>query len=185
MAVDPGRHQLGPELGSLLLRTSREGFGSSAGHDLVIEVTRWSGELTVGDERTADGLEVRADLHSLVVREGSGGVKPLSDRDRREIAVTARKVLGADRNPEATYTASGIKPDGQDSWLIDGTLTVGGRSGPVQLKVSGTGPDRYQARGSVVQSRFGIKPYSAFMGALKVRDAVDVEATLTLGGAPR
>lgn len=181
MAVAPGRHRLGPEQGSLLLRTSREGFGSSAGHDLVIEVTRWSGELTVGDEQSADGLEITADLHSLTVRAGTGGVKPLSDRDRREIAVTARKVLGADRHPEATYTASGIKPDGSDGWLIDGTLTLGGRSAPVQLQARGTGPDEYQARGSVAQSRFGIKPYSAFMGALKVRDAVDIEARVSLG----
>jgi hypothetical protein len=28
----------------------------------------------------------------------------------------------------------------------------------------------------VVQSDHGIKPYSAFLGALKVRDAVDIEA---------
>lgn len=182
MTVDSGRHRLGPEHGGLVLRTSRDGFGARAGHDLVIEVTRWSGELTVSDEQTPAGLEVRADLHSLTVREGTGGVKPLTDRDRREIAVTARKVLGADRHPEATFTASGIKPDGSNGWLIDGTLTLGGSTRPVQLRASETEPGRYRAVGSVTQSEFGIKPYTAFLGALKVRDEVGVEARVALGG---
>jgi hypothetical protein len=31
-----------------------------------------------------------------------------------------------------------------------------------------------------VQSRWGIKPYSAFFGALKLRDAVDIEVEATL-----
>ena len=34
-------------------------------------------------------------MTSWTVREGTGGIKPLTDRDRREIVSTARKVLGA------------------------------------------------------------------------------------------
>jgi hypothetical protein len=34
----------------------------------------------------------------------------------------------------------------------------------------------------VVQSAYGIKPYTAFLGALKVRDAVGVAATVDLTG---
>jgi hypothetical protein len=50
----------------------------------------------------------------------------------------------------------------------------------VTLQVSETGPDRYRATGQVVQTAFGIKPYSGFFGALKVSDAVDVEADVDL-----
>jgi hypothetical protein len=32
----------------------------------------------------------------------------------------------------------------------------------------------------VVQTQFGIKPYSAMLGTLKISDAVEVRATLTL-----
>lgn len=181
MAVDPGHHPLGPERGRLILRTSREGFGSRAGHDLTIEVTSWSGNLTIGDDRTPAGLDVRADLHSLAVREGTGGVKPLTDRDRREIAVTARKVLSADRNPEVTFRATGIER-ASGGWRVTGELTVAGTERPAQLEVSEVAPGRYRATGSVIQSDFGIKPYTAFMGALKVRDAVDVEAEADLTG---
>jgi polyisoprenoid-binding protein YceI len=181
MTIGPGRYRLGPEHGRLLLRTYRDGFGARAGHDLVIEVTRWSAELTVTGESTPAGLDVRADLHSLAVREGSGGVKPLTDRDRREIAVTARKVLDAGRHPEAAYTAASIEPDGQ-GWMIDGGFTLAGRTRPLRLRAAPAGPGRYRVSGSVVQSEYGIKPYTAFMGALRVRDAVDFEVSVTLTG---
>lgn len=117
-------------------------------------------------------------MGSLVVREGTGGIKPLSDRDKREIVVTARKVLGADRHPEATFTATDFKPAAGGE--ISGTLTLAGRTRPITVRVSESGPGTYQATTSVVQTEFGIKPYSGFLGALRVRDAVDVQAQLSL-----
>ena len=52
MAVAPGRYRLGPDNGRIVIRTFREGLGARAGHDLVIDVTRWSGELTVNDDKS-------------------------------------------------------------------------------------------------------------------------------------
>jgi len=118
-------------------------------------------------------------MGSLVVREGTGGIKPLTDRDKREIVVTARKTLAADRHPEATFTASGFAP-AAGGGEISGTLTLAGRTQPVRLKVTESGPGAYRATTSVVQTQFGIKPYSGFLGALKVRDAVDVQAEVSL-----
>src|ERR1700731_4305015 len=106
MAVLAGRYQLGPDRGQIILRTFRDGLAAQAGHDLPIEAPRWSGVLEVDDDPSAAGLDVRIDMGALVVREGSGGLKPLTDRDKREIAVTARKVLAADRPPEAPFTAA-------------------------------------------------------------------------------
>lgn len=136
------------------------------------------------DDLAPTSLEVRIDMGSLVVREGTGGLKPLSDRDKREIVVTARKVLGADRNPEATFSATGFTPAGGGG-EISGTLTLAGRSRPIRLAVSESGPGNYQVTTSVVQTEFGLKPYSGFLGALKVRNAVDVRAEVSLpeGGA--
>ena len=42
------------------------------------------------------------------------------------------------------------------------------------------GPGRYRATTTVRQTDFGIKPYSAFLGSLKVADAVQVEVNLDL-----
>ncbi|MBO0775999.1 MAG: YceI family protein [Actinobacteria bacterium] len=179
MAVRPGRYLLGPGNGRLRWRTFRNGLAATAGHDLTIEVSRWSGGLTVSDELTPAGLSLRIEPGSMTVLTGSGGVKPLTDRDRREIAVTARQVLAADRYPEATFTAGDFKPDSSD-WLIGGTLTVKGQPRRCELRASETGPGRYRLTGSVLQSEFGIKPYRAFLGALRVRDAVDIEAEAAL-----
>jgi polyisoprenoid-binding protein YceI len=187
MAVHAGRHPLGPDRGRITLRTFRDGLASQAGHDLTIEMARWSGELKVGDDGTPTGLDVRIDMHSLTVRGGTGGVKPLSDRDRREIAVTARKVLGSSHHPEAAFAAGSFEPGESGGGTVSGTFTLHGTSRPLRLEVSETGPDRYRARALVVQSDYGIKPYTAFLGALRVRDAVEVEVDVDLSepGEPR
>jgi len=174
MAVQPGRHQLGPDRSRVILRTFRDGLAATAGHDLTIEATRWSGVLDIGEDLSPAALEVRVDMNALVVRDGTGGIKPLSDRDRREIAVTARKVLAADRTPEAVFTAGKFAPGPDGGGEISGTFTLRGAARPLTLRVSETGPDHYHAEGTVVQSGYGIKPYAAFLGALRVRDAVDI-----------
>ena len=111
MAIHPGRHQFGTDTGRITLRTFRDGLAASAGHDLTIDAVRWTGELVVEQDLAPSALTVTIDLGALVVRDGTGGIKPLSDRDKREIAVSARKVLGADRYPQATFTATGFEPD--------------------------------------------------------------------------
>lgn len=196
MAVQAGRHTFGADQGRVVLLTTRDGLAAQAGHDLTIEVGRWQAELDVGNDLAAEGLTVRLDLNSLVVREGTGGIISLTDRDRREIGVTARKVLGVDRHPEATFRASLFEPAGTVSGLmpagtvsdltpagtVSGTLTLAGSPRPVRLQVSKTGPDAYHATASVRQSDFGIKPYSSFLGALKVSDTVTIAVDVELAG---
>ena len=180
MAVLAGRHQFGSDRGRIILRTFRDGLAAQAGHDLTIEATRWSGALGVNDDLSPADLDVRIDMGALVVRDGAGGVKPLSDRDRREIAVTARKVLASDRHPEAVFAAAGFEPVAGGGGEISGTLTIRGQERPLKVHVTQTGDDRYHAEAQVSQSDYGIKPYTAFLGALRVRDAVDIVVDLDL-----
>jgi polyisoprenoid-binding protein YceI len=176
MAFAVGRHALE---GRVTLRTSRDGLAAQAGHDLRIDVGQWSGELVIGPDLAPAGLAARLDLGSLVVQAGTGGIKPLTDRDKREILATMRKVLSADRYPDATFTASSFSP-AVGGGTIDGTLTLAGQSAALRLDVRQTGPDRYLARTTVRQTSFGIKPYSGFLGALRVSDAVEVEANVAV-----
>ena len=134
MAVQARRLQFGPERGRIVLLTTRDGLAAQAGHDLTIEVTQWSAELEVADDLTPAALTVRVDMNSLVVREGKGGMKPLTDRDRREIAVTARKLLRTDRFPEATFTASGFDQGASGNGAVQGTLSLAGSDRPVRCK---------------------------------------------------
>ena len=180
MVVVAGRHQLGPDRGRILLRTFRDGLAAQAGHDLTVEATRWSGDLRVNDDLSPASLEVSIDLGALVVRDGTGGVKPLTDRDRREIAVTMRKVLGSGQYPEAVFAADSFRPAADGGGEISGTFTLRGRDRPLRLQVKQTGAGSYHAETQIVQSDYGIKPYTAFLGALRVRDAVDVAVDLDL-----
>jgi polyisoprenoid-binding protein YceI len=184
MAIAAGRHEFGADNGRITLRTFRDGLAAQAGHDLTIEAVRWSGELVVALDLTPASLHVKVDLGALVVRAGTGGIKPLTDRDKREIAVSARKVLTADRYPEATFTATSFEPaPGDAGGTIVGTLTLAGRSQPQRLQVSPAGPGLYRATTTIRQTSFGIKPYSAFLGSLKVADAVEVDVEVDLSQA--
>jgi hypothetical protein len=148
--------ELGPADATLTVKTFREGVAAVAGHDLVIEVTRWSAR--IGDD---GAVELSADPGSLEVRQGLHGAKPLSDRDRREIRKNIeQKVLGT--HPIEYRGAA----DGS------GELTMAGTTRPLRVERTPGG-----GRATVTQSEWGIKPYRGLMGALKVRD--DVEVTVT------
>jgi len=96
-------------------------------------------------------------------------------------AYSMRRLLETGKYPEAVFTATRFEPRGEgDGGEIQGDFTLHGTSRPLELQVTQTGPGKYQAVGSVVQSSYGIKPYSGFFGALKVRDAVAVEAEVEL-----
>src|SRR6516164_3330505 len=131
MAVLAGRHQLGPDQGRIILRTFRDGLAAQAGHDLTIEAIRWSGVLGVNEDLSPADLDIRIDMGALVVRDGTGGVKPLSDRDRREIAVTTRKVRRTDQHPEAVFAADSFRPAAGGGGEISGTLTLRGQERPL------------------------------------------------------
>lgn len=170
-----GNHAIGPESGRILLRTGRAGLAAKAGHDLTIEVTRWSAQASVPEGGALDGATVTAelDLGSLAVREGAGGAKPLSDKDRRDIEANARKILGG--GASARFESTAVTPSPSGGGTIDGTLTLNGRISPARLEVTETEPRRFRATATVKQTDFGITPFSGFFGTLKLRDEVEIE----------
>jgi YceI-like domain len=186
MAVIAGNFKGGPDNGRVVLKTGRVGFAAKAGHDLTIEVTRWSADIAVPDDGDLSAATVTAelDLGSLTVKEGSGGARPLSDSDRRDIQSTIGKILGGAGSSgggpaKATFRSTKVVPAGGGG-AIEGMLTINGRSRHVRLQLTAPEPGRYRGGLSVVQSEFGIKPYTGFFGALKLRDDVAVEFELDL-----
>jgi len=86
MAASAGTHRLGPDAGRVVVKTTRAGLAARVGHDLTLELTRWSADVTVpADDLSAAVVTAELDLGSLVVREGTGGARPLTDSDRRDI----------------------------------------------------------------------------------------------------
>lgn len=164
-----------------MLKTGRQGIAALAGHDLTIEITRWSATIdTPGDDITAATVQAEFDLGSLEVREGAGGAKPLSDRDRADIRKTMGGIIGTGT---ASFTSSKIIRSGASGGAVEGTFTLGGRSEPLRLQVSEPAPGQYRGAGTVIQTALGIKPYVGFFGALKLKDEVGVEFELTIPAA--
>ena len=88
MPLPAGTHRLGPENGTLSVRTGRIGAAAMAGHDLLLEVTAWEATLEVGEGAAETSLVLEADGGSLRVLEGTGGMQELGPDDRAGIEQT-------------------------------------------------------------------------------------------------
>jgi polyisoprenoid-binding protein YceI len=165
VSITAGSHKLGPSDGTLSVRTGRTGAVAKAGHDLRLEVTAW--EATVDAGR----IELTADATSLRVREGTGGMKALDDGDRANIETTIddevlKRAPIVFRSTQVDETPGGLR--------VQGELTLLGRTAPIAFDVAVDG-GTLTTEATVKQTDFGIKPYSALFGALKVADEVKVE----------
>src|SRR2546430_5698541 len=162
-----GNYRVRPESGRLTVRTARTGLGAKAGHDLTIEVTRWRGNVVIDTANpAASSVTVEADVDSFEVRQGTGGVKPLTDADRAGIKDTIRgKILKTGRYPTITFGSKQVGGTGE-SFSIDGDLTIVGVTQPVT--VEGRLADGH-ARGSagLLPSPGGNPPPTALLGGLQ------------------
>lgn len=177
--IPAGTHKLGPNDGQLLLHVKREGMAKKVGHDLVLEVTNWDATAEVDDQDPSrSSVTVNADVRSFEIKQASGGVKPITDNDKSDIKKNTEKTL---KNPQISFRSTAIKAMGDSRGTVSGDLTLAGQTRPVEIPVEVQG-GRARGNFTIVQSQWGIKPFSALMGALKVRDAIDVEFDVALPG---
>jgi polyisoprenoid-binding protein YceI len=160
-------YTLGPEDGVLSVRTARTGAVAKAGHDLLIHVTEWSATLDTGDDPF---LSVDVDASSLRVREGTGGVKPLDEDDLANIETTIDDEVLLRRDVRFRSTRVAVQGE---RLALEGDVTLVGTTRPIAFELA---LDGGRVRGEVVvrQTEWGMKPYTALFGALKVADEVRV-----------
>lgn len=160
-----------------MVKTGCAGLGRRAGHDLTIEATRWSGEavVAVGDPDKSS-VRVTVETGSLEVREGTGGLKALTDADRAEIKrmLGDKTLLHTAEHPTITFRSTRITGTPQ-SFEITGDLTIKGRTHRATVHGKGNGDGLLRGWATVTQSAWGIKPYTAFLGALRLADEIRVE----------
>lgn len=167
MPIETGTHKIGPSNGSLRIKTGKEGAAAKMGHDLVLGVGSWEATVQGGD---SPSISFTADPGSVEVIEGSGGAKPLSDKDKGDIKKSImNKVLGSS---QITFTSSSVEDNGGQI-VAKGDLSIAGKSSSVNVPLTVNGGS---VSGSVRlnQDDFGIKQFSAMMGALKVAKQVEV-----------
>jgi len=168
-------YTLGPDDGTLSVRTARAGSVAKAGHDLLIHVTAWSATLDLGD---APSLAVDADATSLRVREGKGGMMALDDGDKTNIQQTIDdEVL---RKRDISFRSTSVAAEG-DALGVAGDLTLAGTTKPLTFDLA-LADGRVTGSVVVKQTDWGMKPFSALFGALKVADEVRVEVDAALPG---
>jgi hypothetical protein len=160
--------RFGPDNARLTIRTGRTGAASKAGHDLLIEVGSWEATL---DLEAQPALTLTADSRSCRVLEGSGGVKALDDDDRSNIVKTIDKEVLKGCSIE--YRSSGVDRRSDGGLSVTGELQLGGRRGPAAFELADDNGE-LSGEATVKQSAFGIKPYSALFGTLKVADEVRI-----------
>ena len=173
MSIPAGTYRFGPEAGTLSINTGRSGAAAKAGHDLVIHVTSWEGTLAVGEDSAGTSVELSADGASLRVREGTGGMQALDDDDKVNIEQTIDEdVL---KRQAISFRSTRVEPAADAGGLrVQGDLTLNGQTRPIAFDVAVAADGALRAVARVKQTDFGIKPYSALFGALKVADEVTV-----------
>jgi hypothetical protein len=165
-------YTLGPDDGTLSVRTGRTGTVAKAGHDLLLHVKAWSATLDLEAPR----VTLDADATSLHVIEGTGGMMALGDDDLANIRQTIDdEVL---RRHDIEFRSAAVeRTDG--GLAVRGDLTLVATTRPVAFDLR---LDDGRVTGAVVlkQTDWGMKPYSALFGALKVADEVRVEIDAAL-----
>jgi polyisoprenoid-binding protein YceI len=144
----------------------RDGLLSAVGHDVTLRVTTFAIDIGEGDVVSA-----RFDARSLRVE---GAIPP---RDARDIERhTADDVLAARRFPEILFRSSTVTRTGERA-RIAGELTLHGVTRA--LSFDAVADERgWHAEVRLDQRQFGIKPYSALLGTLKVKPEVLVRVTV-------
>ena len=169
--LPPGTHRLGPANATLAVRTKRGGAAAKAGHDLDMLVTAWEGAVEVGDDGAATSAELKADATSLRVQKGTGGMQALGDDDKDNIHQTIDdEVL---KREDIVFRSTGVE-SAPSGLKVDGELTLAGTTKPFAFELAVAADGKLAATATITQSAWGMKPYSALWGALKVLDEVEV-----------
>lgn len=156
------------------VRTFKAGMLSKVAHDLLIRSTK--------HELSLDGARVMAsvDLEALEVVDAQKNGQPdpgaLTHKDKSKIEDTMRNdVLHTKRFPRATFDGS------IESGTIAGDLTLHGKTRRISFKPAHDGT-AFMGELPLLTPDFGIPPFKALMGALKLEP--EIRLTIKLEASP-
>lgn len=155
--------------------TFKEGMLSAIAHDLKIRVER--GSVTVD----GDSVEATFDPASLSVvcarKDGRDSPSTLGAGDKKKIGKNiAKDVLHTKRHGEIRFVSTAVTREG-DRATVTGDLTLHGKTRSITATVTKKG-ERWETEVPIHQPDFGIEPYSAMLGTLKVQATVKVHLSV-------
>jgi len=184
MSLKAGAYSLGRGSGKMSVYTFKEGLLSKLAHDLLIDVTDFKVNVDVPESGfTSGSLELEIQANSLKVdcamKDGKQQPDTLKEKDIADIeADMAKKVLHPDKYPTVNFTSKAIQvKDG--GYHINGELSLHGVKKSIDFDVDTSGGG-LKGRFTIIQTDYGIKPFKAMMGTLKIKDKVDIGFDLPL-----
>jgi len=160
-----------------IVLTYKEGLLSAVAHDLKIEVTRFT--LEVDDAMTSVAAVFEASSLRVVcaVRDGIDAPATLSEKDKRDIEGNiAKDVLDVRKHPQIRFNSTKVEREGE-GFRVKGRLEIKGKTRELSFVVRSIGPD-WVCEVKLHQPDFGIKSFSAMLGAMKIKPDVDVRLSV-------
>ena len=179
MALKAGTYKLTSDSGKLCVYTFKEGFLSAVAHDLLIEVTQFTANLTVhesGAQPFSVDAEIQANSLKVVCAMKDGQKQPdtLKAKDKTDIEeATAKDVLHPAKFPTICFRSTDVQAK-SGGYHVKGELTLHGTTRPVAFDVAVANDKDVTGKITLSQKDFGIKPYKALLGTLKVKNELDV-----------
>jgi hypothetical protein len=159
---------------SVQVFTFKRGLLSAIAHDLRLCCERF--EVTEESGRVRARFEPRSLRVEGVMQNARLDETALSPDQKREIFETIQgTILDTARHPEIVLEGD-LKERGS-RLEVDGTLTLRGVSRPIHV-VGERSQERVRGEVELVPSQWGIKPYAALLGAIRLEDRVVVRFDL-------
>lgn len=156
--------------GTIHLYTFKEGVLSAMAHDLRLTVKRFRIEL---DRPNFRGVFMPNTIQvDGAMNKGKLNEKALSDKDRSKIRSTMLgEVLKASTTGDITYEGT-VSEEGV-VLVARGDLTLAGKTKPLDVTMRRTA-EGVRGEVEIQPSNWGIKPYKALGGTLKLQDRVRI-----------
>ncbi len=158
---------------SVEILTFKDGLLSTAGHDLKLSVARF--DLAIAPDFSTADLAIRApDIQVIcAMRDGREDRDALTSARKNEIHENLeRKVLETDKYPTIAFHATAISEE-----EIVGELRLHGANRIVRGKCA-TNANAVEATFTIDVRDFGMVPFKALLGTLKVKPAVLVRVMI-------
>jgi polyisoprenoid-binding protein YceI len=157
-----------PQRSTITIHAGKAGIFSVAGHEHWINAPILSGTLNDSD---MPRVEFRVEASKLEVKPDP----KVSAQDQAQIQKDMQeKTLESAKYPDIAFRSTRVEKLGQGQWEVDGMLTLHGVTKPVLATVTGNG-ETYEAHAIIKQTDFGITPFHAGGGTVKVKNEVGID----------
>ncbi len=161
-----------------LVFTFKDGLLSKVAHDLKLSVTRFSVDIDLGELVVKAELDARSLRVVHAVQGDKAARAALSDADKEKIAAQIQKeVLHAERHPRIAFSSRRVSARHDGGYSISGDLNLHGTTRSISFESRIEGQQQV-AEVELHQPDYGIVPFKAMLGTLKVKPNVRVRIAI-------